>query len=97
MDLIKHANETNDKRDVKKKEKERCWEKEGKGRSETMNHVVIYKRKVHTFPEVIFVHKRKEPGRLQARPLLTCPLSRFLMPATIRNNIDLVLSILLNY
>lgn len=55
MDLIKHSNETNDKRGVKEKEKERCWEKEGKGRRETLNHVVIYKRKVHPFPEVVFV------------------------------------------
>ena len=73
------------------KEKERCWEKEGKGRGETLNPVVICERKVHTFPEVVFVHNRKEPGKFQVCPLLTRPLNRLLMPATIRNNIDLIL------
>jgi hypothetical protein len=84
-------------RDVKEEEKERCWEKEGKGREreeprETLNLVVIYKRKVHTFPEVVFVYNRKGPVRLQVRPLLRYRLSRFLMPATMRNNINLILS-----
>lgn len=71
--------------------------KQRKGRKrketrETLNFVIIYKRKVYTFPEAVFVYNRKRPGRLQVRPLLRCPLSRFLMPATIRNNIDLILS-----